>query len=52
MELDDNIRFGVEEYKRAIYRDIERRYPSYNVIETVPRMYRCHHSLDPRLRVK
>jgi hypothetical protein len=29
-ELDDNVRLSVEDYRKAIYRDVERRYPEYN----------------------
>ena len=30
-ELDDNVRLSVEEYRKAIYKDVERRYPEYNL---------------------
>ena len=52
VELDENIRYDVEEYRKAIYRDIERRYPTFNKITPMPRIFRCHHSLDARRRIK
>ena len=46
MELDDNKRLDLDEYRRIIYKDIERRYPSFNKITPMPRLYRTHHSCN------
>lgn len=47
-EVDDNARLDLEEYRRLIYRDIERRYPAVNKITPMPRIYRTHNSLKAR----
>ena len=47
-EVDDNIRLTLEEYRRLIYQDIERRYPHINKFLPIPRINRCHHSLKTK----
>jgi hypothetical protein len=49
VELDDNKRLDLEEYRRQIYRDIERRYPEFNNVTPVVRIYRAHHSLNNKI---
>lgn len=48
LDLDDNKRLEVEEYRNQIHRDIERRYPEFNTIAPMPRIYRAHHSLNSK----
>lgn len=48
IDLDDNKRLDLEEYKKAIYKDIERRYPEHNKITPMPRIYRSHYSLNAK----
>ena len=47
LDLDDNKRLDLEEYRKIIYKDIERRYPEFNRLPiTMPRIYRTHHSCN------
>jgi hypothetical protein len=46
--VDDNVRLGLEYYRRLIYKDIERRYPDVNRFTPLPRFYRSFHSLKSR----
>jgi hypothetical protein len=53
--LDDNFRLSVEDYRKAIYRDVERRYPEYNkeseedkMSSSIFRFKRSHNSLFNR----
>jgi hypothetical protein len=45
MELDDNKRLDVDEYRKIIFKDIERRYPEFNKLTPMPRIHRSYHSL-------
>ena len=46
IDLDDNKRLDLEEYRKMIYQDVERRYPLFNKITPMPRIYRAHRSLN------
>jgi len=47
-EVDDNVRLSLDDYRRLIYKDIERRYPDVNKLTPMPRIYRAYHSLKSR----
>jgi hypothetical protein len=46
--VDDNVRLGLEYYRRLIYKDIEWRYPDVNRFTPLSRFYRSFHSLKSR----
>lgn len=54
-ELDDNVRLTVDDYRSSIYKDIERRYPEYNLEKeeerptSIFRFRRGHNSLLNRM---
>jgi serine/threonine protein kinase len=47
-EIDDNSRLSLEEYRRKIYCDIERKYPAANSSPAMPRITRSYHSVESK----